>query len=68
MTSGFSWVAPEDFKSGFLPIITLLWPTGRFLRYWLAGFAQPQSIRTHDAEQAAEAIATLTSQESEGPV
>ena len=34
----------------------------------LAHFAQLQSIRTHDAEQAAEAIAALTSQESEGPV
>ena len=30
----------------------------------LAEFAQLQSIRTHDAEQAAEAIASLTSQES----
>jgi hypothetical protein len=34
MASGFSWVAPDDFKSGFLPMITLVWPTGRFLRYW----------------------------------
>ena len=34
----------------------------------LADFVQLQSIRTHDAEHAAEAIATLTSQESEGSV
>lgn len=34
----------------------------------LADFAQLQGIRTHDAEQAAEAIATLTSQESEDSV
>jgi hypothetical protein len=34
----------------------------------LADFAQLQSIRTHDAEQAAEAIATLTSQDSEDSV